>query len=83
MGLNDNDATAYVSYRLTRFVCSLITCREYDATLLRSTDSRSFQSFTNFYKLHLKEINLPIDLKELSCKRNIQMCVRDDSTLGV
>ncbi|TGZ51877.1 Uncharacterized protein DBV15_10008 [Temnothorax longispinosus] len=39
MGLNDNDATAYVSHRLTPFVCSLITCPEYDATLLRSTDS--------------------------------------------
>lgn len=42
IGLNDNDATAYVSHRLTRSVCSLITCREYDdndAMLLRSTDS--------------------------------------------
>lgn len=49
MGSNDDDATAYVSHRLTRSMCSLITCREYDATLLRSTDS-FFQSFMNLYK---------------------------------
>ncbi|KYN16986.1 hypothetical protein ALC57_10758 [Trachymyrmex cornetzi] len=30
-GSNDDDTTAYVSYHLTRFVCSLIACREYDA----------------------------------------------------
>ncbi|KYN06326.1 hypothetical protein ALC62_02663 [Cyphomyrmex costatus] len=31
MGSNDDDTTAYVSHHLTRFMCSLIACREYDA----------------------------------------------------
>ena len=31
MGSNDDDTTTYVSHHLTRFVCSLIACREYDA----------------------------------------------------
>lgn len=45
MESSDDDAMTYISRRLTRFACSLITCREYISGVAGVNRSRFFKSY--------------------------------------
>jgi len=64
-GSNDDDTTTYVSHHLTRFVCSLIACREYDARCQDQPIHDPFNHWQTFYKLHFEETNLPHKLERI------------------
>jgi len=60
---SDGDAMTYISRRLTRFACSLITCREYisDVEVNRSRFFKSYLvSARRFEKIKLYSGNVKI-----------------------